>query len=362
MADLSEAVVVTASERLQRIAVALKSGESSPTPTVREFLGWFGAMRRGQWIVRSIRASLEAAGLITQPDFESAYIDGPITLALAPQIVTGVGTATSVSTALGDSTNAQVETGGPVSVGIADPTYRLSKLAAANRIPVSVAPDRPLVNAVTLMLSNDFSQLPVMTNERTVKGTISWRSIGARWAFGKKGEFVREFMDECFEISADKSIFAALPIIVEQGYVLVRDATRRISGIVTTSDLSLQFQQLAEPFLLLGEIENQIRRLMDGKFTKEELAQAKDPSDSERVIDSVADLALGEYLRLLQEPSRWMKLYLSIDRGIFIKDLDAVRVIRNDVMHFDPDPLPEADLLMLRKFSKFLQSLQSLGA
>jgi hypothetical protein len=211
------------------------------------------------------------------------------------------------------------------------------------------------------MLSNDFSQLPVMTNERTVKGMISWRSIGARWALGKEGDEVRQFMDESFEISADRSIFTALPTIVEQGYVLVRDATAKISGIVTTADLSQQFQQLAEPFLLLGEIENHIRRLMDGKFTKDELAQAKDPADTDRLIDSVADLTFGEYLRLLQEPTRWAKLGLAIDRGIFIKDLDAVRVIRNEVMHFDPDPLPESDLLALRRFAKFLQSLQNLG-
>jgi hypothetical protein len=66
---------------------------------------------------------------------------------------------------------------------------------------------------------------------------------------------------------------------VEQGYVLVRDETNKVVGIVTTSDLSLQFKQLTEPFLLLGEIENQVRRLMDGKFTRDELAHAKDPND-----------------------------------------------------------------------------------
>lgn len=360
MSDVVEIPSVTASERLQKIAAALKAGESPPNPTVREFLSWFGAMRRGQWIVRRIRASLDAEGLITQPDFESAYIDAPISIVNAPPDTKATGGAPGGGTATGPI-NVNADTEGPVSVGIADPTYRLSKLAAANRAPVRVAPDRPVVEAVTLMLSNDFSQLPVMTNERTVKGMISWRSIGARWALGKDGEFVRDFMDESFEISADRSMFTALPTIVDQDYVLVRDDTGRISGIVTTADLSNQFQQLAEPFLLLGEIENHIRRLMDGKFTKDELAQAKDPADTERRIDSVADLTFGEYLRLLQEPARWAKLGLAIERSIFVKDLDAVRIIRNEVMHFDPDALPESDLLVLRRFAKFLQSLQNLG-
>jgi CBS domain-containing protein len=352
-----------ADERLQRIAASLKAGEEPPTPTVREFLSWFGAMRRGLWIVRDIRNSLEKAGLATKPDFESTYIDSMIAITLVAE-APPVSEASSGSTPVVSVDEGAVttpEAAAPVSIGIGDPTYRLSKLAAANNAPVSVTPDQPVVDAVTLMLSNDFSQLPVMTNERNVKGLISWRSIGARWALGKDGHAVREFMDEAVEIAADRSIFGAVPIIVEHGYVLVRDATSKVSGIITTSDLSRQFQQLAEPFLLLGEIENQVRRLMDGKFTKEELAQAKDPNDTGRVVENVSDLTFGEYLRLLQDPSGWSKLKIAIERSIFVRDLDAVRSIRNDVMHFDPDPLPESDLLTLRRFSRFLQSLQSMG-
>ena len=328
-------------------------------PTVREFLQWFGAMRRGQYVVRSIRESLREAGLVTRPDFESVYIDARFKFLLAAMDIEASGNAvgTSIVTA---SSSLSSDTNEPISIGIADPTYRVSKLAAANNVPTFVAPDRPVGYAVTLMLSNDFSQLPVMINERTVKGIISWRSIGARWALDREGQEVRHYMEEAVEIPADRSIFAALPLIVEHDYVLVRGIDK-ITGIITTSDLSLQFQQLAEPFLLLGEIENHIRRLMDGKFNKDELASAKDPSDTARTIDNVAHLTFGEYVRILEGPSRWEKLGLAIERTIFIKELDAVREIRNDVMHFDPDPLPESDLRTLRKFAKFLQTLQSLG-
>jgi CBS domain-containing protein len=315
-------------------------------------------MRRGQWVVRGIQASLDSEGLVTEPDFESAYIDSHIEFALMPTVTAAVGVVIGVSDAVAVGVADGSASATPVAIGIADPTYRLSRLSAANRTPVSVAPDRPLVDAVTLMMSNDFSQLQVMTSERTVKGVISWRSIGARWALGKDGDAVRDFMDEFHEVPSERSIFAALPTIVERGYVLVKDPTSRICGIVTTSDLSLQFQQLAEPFLLLGEIENHIRRLLDGKFTTEELSGARDPNDSDRIVDNVADLTFGEYLRLLQDSSRWAKVGIAIDRAIFVKELDAVRIIRNDVMHFDPDPLPDSDLQTLRRFATFLQALQ----
>jgi hypothetical protein len=124
--------------------------------------------------------------------------------------------------------------------------------------------------------------------------------------------------------------------------------------------LSLQFQQLAEPFLLLGEIEQHIRQLIEGKFTKAELEATKDPSDDNRPIERVADLSLGECLRLLENPDRWEKLALKIDRVSFVVELDKVRRIRNDVMHFDPDPLGESDLHLLRSFVRFLRRLQEM--
>ena len=65
----------------------------------------------------------------------------------------------------------------------------------------------------------------------------------------------------------------------------------------------------------------------------------------------------GEYKRLLEKEGNWEKLRLMIDRKIFCADLDAIRKIRNDVMHFDPDGVAEDDLKNLCDFAKFLQQL-----
>ncbi len=75
-----------------------------------------------------------------------------------------------------------------------DPTYRISKLAAANQTVVSVKPDAVLAECVTKLMSHNFSQLPVMTNEREVKGAISWASIGSRLALsGNSPTHARHF-------------------------------------------------------------------------------------------------------------------------------------------------------------------------
>jgi hypothetical protein len=63
-------------------------------------------------------------------------------------------------------------------------------------------------------------------------------------------------------ISSDTSLFKALPLIIEHDYVLVRNNANEITGIATASDLSLQFKQLTEPFLLVAEIENHLRQIL----------------------------------------------------------------------------------------------------
>ena len=81
-----------------------------------------------------------------------------------------------------------------------------------------------------------------------------------------------------------------------------------------------------------------------------------------RNIEGESDLTLGECQRLIENPDNWRSLAIQIDRGVFIKQLDNVRLIRNDVMHFDPDGIADQDLDRLRDFVRLLQNLARVGA
>jgi len=168
-------------------------------------------------------------------------------------------------------------------------------------------------------------------------------------------------MDQAQIISAGSSLFDAIEIITKHEYVLVEAQDKTICGIVTATDLSQQFRDLAEPFLLIGECENLLRRLIHGKFLVEELKEARDPNDPNRSVAGVADLTFGEYVRLLEEPRRWNKLKVSVDRREFIDRLKRVREFRNDVMHFDPQGIDPEAMKALRDFVRFLQELWRLG-
>ena len=337
--------------RLAGIAEQLKSGTPVEPVTIRTLLSWFGVQRRGSFIVYWIHMTLNSCGLRTEPDFQSEWIDSNVEFVLVPEVT---GSEAAVSPV--------PEVVALVGGAVADPAHKVAKLDAANRGVISVNPDDSIAKAVTLMLSRNFSQLPIMTSDREVKGVISWASIGARLALGQSGERVRDCSERAQEVSSDTSLFSVIPYIAEHQYVLIRDSKdKRITGIVTASDLSLQFQQLAEPFLLLGEIEHHIRRLIDNRFTAAELAGAKDPGDTAREITSVADLTIGECIRLLEGEEKWKRVGLAVDRVVFIRDLHKVRDIRNDVMHFDPDPLRPDDLQELRSFVRFLETLWEIG-
>lgn len=352
---------ISVKDRLQKIYNSLMSGERVDPVAVRLFLAWFGAERRGYWVVSKIRVALDEAKLKTVPDFDGIHIDSNVQFALSELKQKAKKSEIVVSSSENETIEEVTTSSATLVVGaIADPAFRIGRLQSANTKPLSVAPDATLSEAVTLMLRHDFSQLPVMTNNRDVKGVVSWESIGSRLSLGKSMNNVRECMKTHHEVASSDSLFRVMPFIVEHSYVLVRGESREINGIVTTADLSLQFRQLSEPFLLLSEIENHIRRMIDGKFTIDELSKAKDSADPIRKIESVADLTFGEYIRLLENLENWNKMGLAVDRVIFVKELDKVRKVRNDVMHFDPDGITESDHRLLLDFVNFCHKLHEI--
>jgi len=105
------------------------------------------------------------------------------------------------------------------------------------------------------------------------------------------------------------------------------------------------------------EIENQVRRLIDGAFSPAELAAARHPGDEDREVEGVADLTFGEYGRLLETPDNWARLNLDLDRKRFVGQLQRVRRVRKEVMHFNPDGTSPEDLELLRDTVRFLQQV-----
>ena len=163
--------------------------------TVRTILSWFGWYRRSWRNVAVIRAALKELNLTTFPDFEAPHIDAWITIerirgpgpSPAEPVSPVTSTTTSTTTTTPEPPHPQVEAiseAAPVAQRI-EPAHQISRLKSANKPPVWVKPDATTEQAITIMLLNDYSQLPVMQSERDPKGIFSWRTLGSRLVLGR---------------------------------------------------------------------------------------------------------------------------------------------------------------------------------
>ena len=238
-----------------------------------------------------------------------------------------------------------------------DPIKRVQFMQAANNKPIYVDKNASLIHAITLMQQNDYSQLPVVSsNERNLCGYISWATIGAAKQRGELSDIVKDYMEEhvCC-ISKDMPLLEAINITAQNEFVIVLNEDKTMRGIITTADVASEFLTItqSESFILLGQIERQIRIILrNGEILLEDVKSVC--KEDEREIMSIDDLNFGEYLRLLESDKNWKKLKLNTDRKDFITALDKVRQIRNDVMHFDPDGIDSCAVSTLRNVAKYL--------
>jgi hypothetical protein len=157
-------------------------------------------------------------------------------------------------------------------------------------------------------------------------------------------------------LSSRMPLLTAVAEIIKYEVVLVHDDTPSLTGIITTTDLSIQLRALTDAFLLVGNIERQLRRLLRDRFTLEQLRQVANRRP-ENAVNSVDDLTFGEYVRLLQVAENWDRLNLKVDQRVVLQRLNLVRQIRNDVMHFRSTAADDVDIDQLHQTEQFLASL-----
>jgi restriction system protein len=312
---------------------AVDRAATDPTRlSVRKLISLFGAKARGAQVVKRVSAELASHGLKTEPDFALQHIEATVTL---------------VRKELGavDEGHEQFD----------DRVVRVLTIGSSRREVLAVKPTDTIAKARTLMALHDYSQLAVCTTPRSIEGVISWESMG-RAELRERIEVVRQALDKALVVDLTDDLLPLLPRIAEAGFVLVRSPDRTLSGIVTASDLTLEFGALAEPFFLLGELESRLRRAVAEAFDPEELAEfLSDAND--RAFESVEDLSFGQLIRIIQPPDRWERLGWPIDRPIFLIHVDQVRETRNSLVHFRGDLPSVQDVEQIKRLLELMRRL-----
>ncbi len=205
--------------RLEEIRDQLKAGKDAPDVSLNEFLRWFGAKRRGFLIVRHIREQLGKLGLITEPDFEDVWWGGSISFYLRDQENSESADVDAGSFELIDELDADKN------IWVSkEAAYKISRLTSANKDVVTARNDESIQSVVTKLMKGGYSQIPIVSGKSSIRGVVSWQSIGSHYALGKTGNIAGDFIEEHHEISNDRSVFEAIPIIVNHDYVLVLDS------------------------------------------------------------------------------------------------------------------------------------------
>jgi len=314
--------------------------------TPKEIVAYFNVSKRGWKIVDSVNQMMEENLVYSEPPFRNAWFYGEIVIKPKPK----------------------VKASENVTVVDKDPTPRISLLNAANIVNsesqgsslglISVTRDTKLSEATTLMIMHNFSQLPILNGPKTTVGLISWKSIGRALALGKVCDTVNDCKEEVVVLKYDTPLFEAVQLIQKNEVVLIQQTDKTICGIVTATDVAEQFIALSEPFLIIEQIENHLRRLLNDKYTIEEL-NVFIKLDDGRSLQSLSDLTFGQYILIIEKKEFFERLGLKIDRVIIKEQLEIVRKIRNDVMHFDPEGITSDRITVLRKTARFFYTLSN---
>ncbi len=228
--------------------------------TVRDLLGRWDYQRRSVPRVQMIDRELERIGLRTDPPlYDAGWIGNWV--ALVPIEKAGTNSAPPP---------AEQEVG-----------LRVGQLKAARVEVMSVKREASLSEARTKMMLHDYSQLAVWNGRGSDVMAVTWESI-AKAQLCRQKLTLSDAIVSARVVGLDDDLIPLIGTIANEGFVVVRRKDRELSGIITSADLSVEFETLAGPFFLLGEIERRLRRVIEGVFTPEEIREMRDVADRGR--------------------------------------------------------------------------------
>ncbi|MFV2110476.1 hypothetical protein, partial [Micromonospora sp. LOL_015] len=209
--------------------------------------------------------------------------------------------------------------------------------------------------AITAMQINDYSQVAVLANPYTVHGAVSWESVAAAKHRDPNATFSdaidRRAKDRVFDY--DTRLLDVIGTLRRDGFIFVRDFERKITGIITAADVVHKYDETATPFFLIGEIDQELRQLLQNTLDEDVIRDAC--SAANQPFRSLNSMSVGQYQAVLDNPSCWAQLGWPLDRKLFIKRLDELRKVRNNVMHFNPDPVKPSEVSKLRNFLRIVR-------
>lgn len=240
--------------------------------------------------------------------------------------------------------------------------YSLKKLFPKNNSEICTVKTKSKIReAITVMMQEDYSQLPVVEHGNVV-GSLSWRSIVEKamlygnWNLERK---VKEYMDSNFMIvDEEENIVDVIKKVGKYDYVIISNGNNKIKSIVTNYDIIESYKKFVGPYMLLGVIEDSIREVI-ARLPDKEIREVLQYNKDHRVGDGVDAMTFGDYTKILEKDKYLNEMGLeSFDKESLRRKMSKIGKIRNKVMHFRIDR-DELELSNLENYVEFWCKVKS---
>ena len=268
--------------------------------------------------------------------------------------------------------------------------FTVQQLIEGHQEPITASPQDSIQKALALMTEHDFSQLPVVDENKKPLGIVTSDSIlHALSNFGVSLAELRvsHTIMKVDTYSPDEDLFDLLDDLKNTYAVLIVNAEGTLIGIVTSYDTTDYFRRRAEDMMYVEDIETTLKdfiraafrvteadqqkltavttELTDAEFRKKfqkalqhyinRLSQSDvgfDKTVAEEVftkhfssngsIQSLDDLTFYDYIQLLLHESIWPQFssVFQLQAAAVRTLLDGVRKTRNDLAHFHGEISP----------------------
>lgn len=238
--------------------------------------------------------------------------------------------------------------------------------------PLNVDDSTPIHDALDRMIDNKYSQLPVKNKEGRIIGVFTWKSFCKRVSDlrGVRGSVrpidlpVKEAMETAKFIHPDVYIDTETDWS-DLDYILV-GTDSSLLGILSIADVLGRLNDFAEAFVLVYEIEHEVRDLIrdvcDELRLQSLIAEMQLPPDARRP-SKLEEFTFIQYKTLICTKANWSSFEPVFDtmRELVDSDFGEISELRNAIVHFRRQITPrETD--RLRRFRDKLRYNRQLYA
>lgn len=227
--------------------------------------------------------------------------------------------------------------------------HRVQGLIPVEQELMAIPPEMRVSEALKLMQEEHYSQLPVVAGD-AVLGVFSYRSFSTK-AIAKQrsakdplgDRSVEDFLEEFEYVHSSDDWNRVLKYLNQDDAFFVghRDG---IDGMVTTTDLLEYFRAIANPFILIAEIEQSLRLIIQTCIDEEKLPEAVESSlktayKGRKVPTDLSAMTFDNFVQIISNNDNWpyfeqMFGHQQETRKRTEARLRQVGAWRNDVFHF----------------------------